>query len=164
MLLKDNSSRTPENDTLDPSMFEDLTKNDLENGVKGKYFQDSDYFTNILSRNELFQIQLLCLFLDGCLKFPTETFRLQNSTPVLSLPELVYNPAKLNDVENSDLVKKLQEEKIRESTKELNNASIMRKNDLKRKFENARAKAKVDIEKNRVRTERTKRAEFRIDF
>ena len=53
MLLRDNSSRTPENDTLDPSMFEDLTKNDLENGVKGKYFQESDYFTNILGRNEL---------------------------------------------------------------------------------------------------------------
>ena len=61
-------------------------------------------------------------------------------------------------------MKKLQDEKIRESTKELNNASIMRKNDLKRKFENAKAKAKVDMEKNRVRTERTKRAEFRIDF
>jgi len=107
MLLRDNSCRTPQNDALDPSMFDDLTKNDLENGVKGKHFQ-------------------------------------------------------LNDVENSNLVKKLQDEKIRESTKELNNASIMRKNDLKRKFENAKAKAKVDMEKNRVRTERTKRAEFSL--
>jgi len=66
----------------------------------------------------------------------------------------------LNDIDQVDHVKKLQEEKIRESTKELNNAATMRKNDLKRQFENAEAKARVDCEKNRFRRERAKRADF----
>ena len=58
-------------------------------------------------------------------------------------------------------MKKLQQDKIRESTKELNNASIMRKNDLKRQLENAQAKARVDVEKARIRREKAKRVEFR---
>ena len=71
----------------------------------------------------------------------------------------------LNDVDNFDQVKKLQQDKIRESTKELNNASIMRKNDLKRQLENAQAKARVDVEKARIRREKAKRVEFRArDF
>ena len=45
MLLRDNSCRTPQNDALDPSMFDDLTKNDLENGVKGKHFQEPGYIS-----------------------------------------------------------------------------------------------------------------------
>ena len=67
----------------------------------------------------------------------------------------------LNDVDDFDQVKKLQQDKIRESTKELNNASIMRKNDLKRQLENAQAKARVDVEKARIRREKAKRIEFR---
>ena len=73
-------------------------------------------------------------------------------------PELLIQ---LNDVDNFDQVKKLQQDKIRESTKELNNASIMRKNDLKRQLENAQAKARVDVEKARIRREKAKRVEFR---
>ena len=68
----------------------------------------------------------------------------------------------LNDVDDFDQVKKLQQDKIRESTKELNNASIMRKNDLKRQLENAQAKARVDVEKARIRREKAKRIEFRV--
>ena len=108
MLLQNNETEKADTDSLELSQFADLTFNDLENGVKGKYFH-------------------------------------------------------LNDIDQVDHVKKLQEEKIRESTKELNNAATMRKNDLKRQLENAKAKARVDAEKNRVRRERAKRAEFRKD-
>ena len=80
----------------------------------------------------------------------------QNNEPEKS--ELLIQ---LNDVDNFDQVKKLQQDKIRESTKELNNASIMRKNDLKRQLENAQAKARVDVEKARIRREKAKRVEFR---
>jgi len=105
MLLRNNQTTPANNDSLDLSLFDDLTFNDLENGVKGKHFQ-------------------------------------------------------LNDVDDFDQVKKLQQDKIRESTKELNNASIMRKNDLKRQLENAQAKARVDVEKARIRREKAKRIEF----
>ena len=108
MLLQNNETEKADTDSLELSQFADLTFNDLEHGVKGKYFH-------------------------------------------------------LNDIDQVDHVKKLQEEKIRESTKELNNAATMRKNDLKRQLENAKAKARVDAEKNRVRRERAKRAEFRKD-
>ena len=56
MLLKDNSCKTPQNDTLDPSMFQDLIKNDLENGVKGKHFQEM-----IISRVMWAQIEVFLL-------------------------------------------------------------------------------------------------------
>ena len=39
MLLRNNQTTPTDNDSLDLSLFDDLTFNDLENGVKGKHFQ-----------------------------------------------------------------------------------------------------------------------------
>ena len=39
MLLRNNQTTPTNNDSLDLSLFDDLTFNDLENGVKGKHFQ-----------------------------------------------------------------------------------------------------------------------------
>ena len=41
MLLRNNQTTPTDNDSLDLSLFDDLTFNDLENGVKGKHFQVS---------------------------------------------------------------------------------------------------------------------------
>ena len=94
---------------LDLKMFNDLTRNDLDYGLKGKHVS-------------------------------------------------------LNNVENFDIARRIKEDKIRESTKELNNAATMRRNDLKRQLENAKAKAAVDADKNRVRREKAKRNDFSLQM